>query len=606
VFNRSSRLAFVASLKWAEDVIVIAAAAVATLRAEWRIVTDPLVFQTDAQIHEFWMRRFQDSALFDDPLTNALVDTGYSPPGFRLLSWLASHVLDPVLFAEMLPLALQPLSVWLVFRIVGEHVDWRPAAWLAAGLFLVPWDILRFSGGHPRAFAHAVVLLTVYLLLRRRDLAAALIPAVGLLLYPPAGISALAIVLVAAFERGQRFLVNRTRAVWAALGLLAFALTALAIRLLTGPSQELISEGEARSFPEFGQRGQVHFFADSTLQFLKQNYSGFALRDSGSILAVAALGLLILRFRNVTLLRWEIWCMAIASLALFGIAHALLFLLYLPHRYTYPLLPFFCITIGVCIRPTFEAWAERTRAALVLVASPLAFALLALVLFPLGPQLSLSGFATWLADARVHIVAGVVLGLLLAAAVWAWTGRDRRRPAAAAAAAILAGTVLVAEVAFAGGGKSPAAATCKKEVFRYLRTLPKEAIIAGDPVELNCVPVASLRPVVISRKLYQPWDVDYFAMIRERMFRTVRGYYGPSVAALVDLRTRYGADYLLVRTPARARPWRGMAPFSDEFRSLRRSGAVPAALRLPEGCRTWERGQFAVYSLACVAAEQPG
>jgi hypothetical protein len=57
---------------WAEDVVVVLVAAVATLVVEWTVIVKPRVFQTDAMIHEFWMRRFQDPALFHDPLTNAL------------------------------------------------------------------------------------------------------------------------------------------------------------------------------------------------------------------------------------------------------------------------------------------------------------------------------------------------------------------------------------------------------------------------------------------------------------------------------------------------------------------------------------------------------
>ncbi|MGH3111066.1 MAG: hypothetical protein ACRDQT_09135, partial [Gaiellaceae bacterium] len=271
--ERPGRRLVIRPREWVEDAAVLLAAALATLHAEWRILANSLVFQTDAQIHEYWMRRFQDPALFDDPLTNALLDTGYSPAGFRLLYWLASHAVDPVLFGELLPLVLQPLAVWLVFRIVRAHVAWRPAAWIAAALFLVPWEIHRFSGGHPRAFAQPIVLLAVFLLLRRRNLAAALVPAVGLLLYPPAALVALAIVVLAALDRTQRLFVDRTRAVWAGASVAGFAVVALTTRVVSG-YHPLVSEEEARRYPEFGPDGQMHFFLDSTLDFLTQNYSG--------------------------------------------------------------------------------------------------------------------------------------------------------------------------------------------------------------------------------------------------------------------------------------------------------------------------------------------
>jgi hypothetical protein len=227
-----------------------------------------------------------------------------------------------------------------------------------------------------------------------------------------------------------------------------------------------------------------------------------------------------------------------------------------------------------------------------------------LTAFPLGPRLSVSNLAEWFREASWYLVVGFTVGVLLCGTLWVRDNRGNGRQAAAAGfAALLAGTILAAEVAFAGGGKSPAASGCRSAVYDHLSTLPTDAIIAGDPADLNCVPVAARRPVLISRKLYQPWDTDYFEMIRARMFSMVRAYYGPSTAALAGLRTQYGADYLLVRLVPNIRPLRRMAPFTDEARRLRRSVPVPAALRLPEACRTWGDEKFEIYSLACVAGE---
>jgi hypothetical protein len=589
--------------RWAEDAIVLGVAFAATLQAEWTIVTQPRTYQTDAMIHEFWMRRFQDSGLFSDPLTTSLLETGYSPPAFRSLFWLASHVVDPVFFGELLPLVLQPFSVWLVFRIVRAQVEWRPAAWIAGALFLVPWDVLRFSGGHPRAFAQPIVLLTVLLLLFRRNLAAALVPALGLLFYPPAGLTALAVVVLAALDPRRRPFFNVRQARWAGISVVLMGAAVLLTRLTTA-SQEVISAADARDFPEFGPDGQMHFFVSSTLDYLSQNYSGFFLQDSGSILAVAALLLLLVRPRNVRLLRWEVWCMPIAALGLFAVAHAVKFQLYLPHRYTYPLLPFFCIAVGVLLRPTFEALAGHRR--LALVAAPLfgvVAAALALSVFPLGPRLSHSELGSWLVDAAPVLALGLVVGLVLAAIA-------RRRTVAEAASlgaltALVAGSVLVASVGFADGGRGTGAVTCdERRLYRFLRNLPEDAIVAADPFASNCIPLATRRAVVISRKLYQPWALDFFESIRERMFLTVDAYYGPSVDAVIQLRERYGADYLVVRRQGEEATWTNMEPFTSEVERLRSTTPVPAVERLPERCLARGGRSFEVYDLACIATEE--
>ncbi len=578
------------------------AAFLATLYAEWRIITGSLTFQTDSMIHEYWMRRFTDGALFQDPLTESLLETGYSPPAFRSLYWLASHVVDPVFFGELLPLVLQPFAVWLLFRIVRSHVEWWPAAWIGAALFLVPWEVHRFSGGHPRAFAQPIVLLALLLLLSRRNLAAALVPPVGLLLYPPAAAVALGIVILAALDFRRPRFVDLDRVRWAGLSVLGFGAAFVLTRLTTG-SQDVITEAEARLYPEFGPDGQMHFFASSTLEFLKQNYSGFFLQDSGSILVVGAALLLVLRPRNARLLRWEVWCVPIAALLLFAAAHALLFRLYLPHRYTYPLLPFFCIAIAVWLRPTLQALAERRRA-LLLVAPfvVLAAVLLALTVFPLGPQLSLDAFGSWLERAAPYLAVGLMVSVVVAAVVW---HGERGSAAAAGAAAVVAGGLLIGATTFAGGMRGAGANRCAEEaLYRHLRTLPEDTIVAADPFDSNCIPIAARRPVVISRKLYQPWAVDYLELIRERMFQTVEAFNGPSVDAVVALRERYGADYLLVRAGQDERRWGGLQPFTSAVQRLRDAVDEPAVERLPEECVTWSEGTLKLYSLACVAGDE--
>jgi len=130
-----------------ENAGVLIAATLLTLRAEWAILFNAFTFQPDAQIHTFWMRRFQDPGLFTDPLTRALVKAGYVPLGLQALYRIASYTVDPVTFGPWLAVVLAPLSAWLVFLIVREHTDWWPAAWMGAALFMLPVNSLRFSGG---------------------------------------------------------------------------------------------------------------------------------------------------------------------------------------------------------------------------------------------------------------------------------------------------------------------------------------------------------------------------------------------------------------------------------------------------------------------------
>jgi hypothetical protein len=563
----------------------VAALAACTLFAWFvmRRLLEPDVFSDDALVHQFWMWRFRDPELFTDGLTAELRESARYPYGYEALIRLGLPFAGPIVVGEWLGVVLMALSGFLIFLIVREHTDWKPAAWIAAALFLALVDIHRFHGGFPRAFVHPVVLLTVLLALKQRHLPAALVAAGGALLYPPAALLALGVLCVSAVLPR----VDKRRV---ALAVLALALAAAAV-LLGSATPRVLSAAEARAYPEFGPHGPLHFFADSTLDYLRQNRSGFDLRASGSILALAAIALLLARPRaNLRLIRPEVFALPVVALAGFAAAQAVLFTLYLPHRYTYPLVAFFAIAVGVTLRPTWEAVRTRRHAA-ALLAAPAAIGLLAVNVFPLGPQAPVT-------TAALVLSAGAVV---VAAAAATRLGN------APAAGAVLTGLALLAVLTahterWERGSPCPTSAAT-----RYLAGLPKDAVIAGDPIDLKCLPGTARRPVVISTQLAPSYEVDYFRAGRTRMFAALDAYYGPSERAITDLSTRYGATHLWVRRAAIAKE---RAPDGDRWRRVEQpygryvrdllDGGEPAVLRLPAACRRWRAGSEEVYEIACI------
>ena len=468
-----------------EQALLIVLAALATMYVERIILFTPHVSATDTILLEYWMRRFQDPGLFQDPLTHALVQTGYVPLGSQAVYWLASNVVDPIRFGAWGVLVLAPLSTWLVFRIVREHTAWIPAAWLAAALFILSWQNQRFSGTHPRAFAQPIVLLTVFLLLRGRTRWAAAVPAAGALFYPPAALVALGVLFLSAIgARGRRLTVDRrtlvTGAASAAVVLLAYELP----RIAGLSSGNLITESVARHYPEFGPNGQVPFFrgTGAILDELRANYSGFAVTLGGSILMVMAAVVLVLRPANCRLIRKEVWAMGAASLLLFGLSYAVLFHLYLPNRDTYPLTPFFCIVIAVSWYPLWNAYGKRLRWLLPILAIclPAAVVWFAGSKFDLGPLLPPATLRDTVLDGWVTIACALAAGAALAAVVYFNRNHQAMGALIVLLCAILAGSLLTGVVTTAGGRPARDTTAAGSTLSSYLRTLPKQAIIAGD------------------------------------------------------------------------------------------------------------------------------
>jgi hypothetical protein len=558
------------------------------------------VFEGDAFVHQYWMRSYTDDALFTDPLTADLRESERYPDGYELLFRAAAQVTDPIAFGEWVGVAMMAASGLLVFAIVRAHTPWRPAAWIAGALFLA-LDGHRFYGGFPRGFLHVVVLLTVLLAVTGRRWPAAITAAGGVLLYPPAGLVAMGTLVLATVRiRRWRPSLDRER-LWPAA--LALVLTGAVIVVSTfvagGGAPDFMSADEARRYPQFGERGDLHFFVDSTLEYLRQNRSGFDLRATGSMLLIATAALLLARRANWRLLRPEVIAMPLVALMGFTAAQATLFKLYLPHRYTYPLLAFFAIAVGVTLLPTWQALTQRSRRvvwALAALAAPVAIAVLAIYVFPLGPQ------RPFLDVNAVRIAAAAAGAVALGVAAYALRAR-------AALGAALTGVLMLALVLAAPGRKPPGQGCPQTPAVRFLASLPKDTIIAGDPLDLKCMPVSARRPVVISGQLAPSYEEEYFLKARARMFAMLSAYYGRSPEAITALRERYGADVLFVRREALRREaeepegvrWqRFRHPYGRFVRDLLEQGS-PAALDLPDECRIFRDETNAVYRIDCIA-----
>ena len=468
---------------------------------------------------------------------------------------------------------------------------------IAAGLFLALVDIHRFHGGFPRAFVHPVVLLTVLLALHHRHLRAALAAGAGALLYPPAGLLAVGVLLVSAVRRHDRRLrLDRRRAAFALLALAVFAAAVLGPQLAAGGAPRVLTAAEARGYPEFGAHGPLHFFVPSTIEYLKQNRSGFDLRADGSILALAALALLLFRPANLRLLREEALALPVVALGAYAVAQAVLFELYLPHRYTYPLVAFFAIAVGVTIRPTWMALWARPRPrlrAFALLSAPFAVAATALYVFPLGPTRRTRGRRSRSPPPG-----------------WSRPPRSPRpRPPRPRDRRLVTGLTLIGLLLAGSDGLARGSPCPTRPVTRHLATLPKDAVIAGDPRDLKCLPATTRRAVVISTQLAPAYETEYFLAGRARMFATLRAYYGQTSPAIADpdaLR-RHGSVGAARRRAAGSMQGAaaGGAPRSCRTggtSELVHTAASPPSSSCHAACLRWRRGADEVYDIRASAA----
>ncbi|MEM9291900.1 MAG: hypothetical protein AAGD01_09485 [Acidobacteriota bacterium] len=188
--------------RWFQALVFLIALAAALL-AHRETFQSPWVVNNDATQHTFWMHRFQQPELFPDDLL-ALYSENYQSWGwialYRGLHWglgQGAELLEtsgiaglsapsPVDIGRGLGPLLWAFSVLLVMRVAGRAGGPR-AAFFAVLLFaLSPFFLQKMAGGHPRAFATPLLLLTLDRLLAGRYRQLALLLPAASLLYPMA------------------------------------------------------------------------------------------------------------------------------------------------------------------------------------------------------------------------------------------------------------------------------------------------------------------------------------------------------------------------------------------------------------------------------------
>jgi hypothetical protein len=260
----------------------------------------------------------------------------------------------------------------------------------------------------------------------------------------------------------------------------------------------LVTRAEARRSPEFQRGGRAALFDPSPVRFyLTGRRSGLGWNNSLTELAIVVALLALVRRGAVRRTPTIVLDTVIVSLGLFVAAHVLLFRLHLPNRYVQWTLPLAAIMFAaVHARPAAE-WL-RGRTALV------------------------AGAWTWLARVRWAVAAIILLALVNGA-----LSSARRSEATE-------GDVIA--------------------VHRYLRTLPRDALVAGRSTLLAEVPLLDRRRILDDPQFALPYFRGYYHEVVRRTTAREAVWQAGSAEALGRFCRDFGVSQVLIdrRAPIRA------------------------------------------------------
>ncbi|MBF0619711.1 MAG: hypothetical protein HQL19_06035 [Candidatus Omnitrophica bacterium] len=473
------------------EYVLLVLSALVVVYSQYHALTGTYVINDDVCQHIWWMRQFQDPALFRHDLLAVYAQSLQHPGILALYSW-TSFFIDPVLLTKALPFFFLPLACFFLFRWVKLLAgDDFTAFFVTVSFMVTPLYIQHMTGGQAHAFGFTFLIAFLYFLAAARFVAAGSVLAGSALFFPVVFAIGVVIWLFSFPARRQ----------WIVLAaVLVFGLAALGVKFCAtvdprigqvylkpaiAHMPEFTAEGRWEVFPVKPVYAAMTHAAEAGVFVFKAGWKtplSEAMKDILfrrhiflALLCLCASAWWFLR-RTMPLLRW-IMLAVTASFLLYEAAAALLLRLYAPDRY---------VMYSVSL------------AALLFLVVPAA-----------------------------HMFSRIDAPVL------------RRALKALALVLVLMQMPLTRDAGLTDY-------SAQQGLYVFCRTLPKDAVIAAPPDLADGIPVFSRRTVLFDQELAVPLFDGYWPVVKARMKDFFKAYYAQDGAAVRAFTAKYGVTHLVI------------------------------------------------------------
>lgn len=524
------------------------------------------VVQDDARQHVFWMMRFVDRDLFpNDFIANYFQSA--APAGYSALYKIAAIIgIHPLFFQKILPLFLSLISTYYCFSIALEMLP-VPMTGFIASLLLNQhmWMTDDLASATPRAFIYPIFLAFLYYLLRRSLLPC--LAAIGLmgLFYPPYALVAAGILVLrlVGWENGRLCLSrDRTNYLFCTTGLGVVFLVMLPYALDKSEFSPTYTAAEAKKMPEFAADGRNAFFrANPKHYWLTGRGSGMfpkSLFTPVTHCAALLLPLLLVWRSHFPLAKqiqntiWVLLQLFLASSAMFLVAHATLFKLYQPGRYTAYSLRFIVVFLS------------------------------AIVL-----TLIVDGVLNWAKENETSFGIKNLVAIITTAII---------------AFVVMCYPSLVANFPRVGyvEGKMP-------DLYQFFQQQPKDILIASIAGEADNLPTFSQRSVLLAKEYAVPYQKGYYSRYLQRINDLIRAQYTTDRSVVQKFINQYGIDFWMLDRNALTLQyvqdygWIDVFDSTPEAMLALKEGKIPVLAEAMTSCAVFQNGIVVVLDASCIA-----
>lgn len=526
------------------------------------------VVQDDARQHVFWMRRFLDPELFPNDIIADYFQS-VAPLGYRALyHFMAGIGIDPIVLSKVLPLVLGLVTTGYCFGVAVQLLPIPLTGFIASVLLNQNlWMQDGLISGTPKAFIYPILLAFLYYGMRQSLIGMGIAIALLGLFYPSLVLVCAAFLILHLWRFNRKFPCvshNRRDYVFCFTGLAVAFAVLLPYRINLSEFAPVITATQAKSLPDFLSQGRTRFFINDAWSFWFNGRSGIRI-DTALAPPLSYLGLLlpvVLRYpsrfplaKQITGNMGVLVKFLLASAILFLAAHALLFKLHLPSRYTQHSLRIAialaaAIVLTLILDAVFACTEAPRRVFSVKLGQVLAFGLISVI------GITLVGYP--------HLVLNT----------FPWTAYI--------------------------GGNVPT-------LYEFFQQQPKDSQIASLVEEANNLPTYAQRSILVGREYAIPYHWGYYRPFRQRMSDLIEAQYSPDLAIVQEFIKKYGIDFwLLPTTPLTAESiandsWlMQYQPAANQAIAKLEAGKQPVLASLRSDCAVWETQGLMVLEAECI------
>jgi hypothetical protein len=533
------------------------------------------VIQDDARQHIFWMQRYVDPELFPNDLIADYFQS-VAPGGYKLVYFVATFLgIHPLVFCRIIPSFLGIISTPFAFGMSLEILPVPLAGFVGALLMnQIIWLKDDVASGTPRAFIYPIFLAFIYYVLRSNIWGVAISIGLTGLFYPQyvfVGLGILILRLFAWKEGKLRFSSNpKNLKIFAVSFAVAFVVILIyALQTLEfGPA---MNRAEALQSLEFFENGRNPFFEENLFDFwFNSRRSGMFPKSlfTPATQCLALLFPLLFLFRSafplVDRIKPGIWVMfqlLVSSVVMFLLAHAFLFKLHLPSRYT-----------GISFR--------------------IVIAVLTIVAF----TIILDALLNWIEIKRQaksekkevfprkiqKIVAGGLIGVMTISLLF-----------------------YPSFVPFFPLVKYEQAD--RPELYEFFQQQPKDVLVASVSGEVNQLPTFAQRSILAGREYTISYHTGYYQQMNERTTDLIQAHYSPDLEELKAFIQKYGIDLFLIELYAFVPEYFFFNDWMNEFEEgkqayqfLKTTGEFPALAKTISKCSIYTAEEWFILDASCI------